>query len=158
MICGANSLVVSGITSFWADAASQQAAVLKSVANHVHSLPQGSVLLLDGFCRYSGPGIVFEEADDTTGAIELTLSDFSLGGDVISPAMRFSETAVETSPDGQFSDHYHYGDHLFVYNLQRKSLTMLRSKAAATSYLSAVNPTGDGGCPAGEEGDGAQIF
>ena len=76
MICGANSLVVSGITSFWADAASQQAAVLKSVANHVHSLPQGSVLLLDGFCRYSGPGIVFEEADDTTGAIELTFERF----------------------------------------------------------------------------------
>ena len=158
MICGANSLVVSGITSFWADAASQQSEVLRSVAANVRSLPQGSVLLLDAFCRFSGPGIVFEEGDDATGAIELTLSDFSVGGDVISPAMRFGETAVETSPEGQFSDRYPYGDHLLVYNLQRKSLTMLRSKAAATSYLSAVNPTGDGGCPAGEEGDGAQIF
>lgn len=158
MICGGNSLVVSGITSFWADAASEQSEVLRSVAANVRFRPQGSVLLLDGFCRFSGPGIDFEEADDTSGAIQLTLGDFSLVSDVISPAMRFGETAVETSPDGQFSDHYHYGDHLFVYNLQRKSLTMLRSKAAATTYLSAVNPTGDGGCPAGEEGVGARIF
>jgi hypothetical protein len=159
IICGVNCLVVNGITSFWADAASQQTEILRSVAVNVRSLPQGSVLLLDGFCRYSGPGIVFEEVFDATGAIQLTLGDFSLVSDVISPAMRFGETAVETSPDGQqFSDHYHYGDRLFVYNFQRRSLMVLRSKAAATSYLSAMNPTGDGGCPAGEEGDGARIF
>jgi len=158
LICGVNCLVVSGITFFWADAASQQAAILRSVAANVRSLPHGSVLLLDGFCRFSGPGIVFEEVWDATGAVQLTEGDFSIQSDVISPAMRFGKTAVETSTDGRFSDHYQYGDHLFVYNLRRQSLTVLPSKAAATLYLSEMNPSGDGGCPAGDEGDGTTIF
>ena len=157
IICGVNCLAMSGIAFFWADAASQQTAILRSVAANVRSLPRGSVLLLDGFCRYSGPGIVFE-GDEAAGAIQLALGDFSLNGDVISPNMRFGEAAVETRSYGQPADHYPYGNHLFVYNVQRQSLTVLPSKEAATSYLGAMNPTGDGGCPAAHEGDGAQIF
>ena len=158
IVCGVNCLVVSGITSFWADAASQQSEILRSVAANVRSLPQGSVLLLDGFCKYSGPGVVFEGSDDTSGAIELTLNDFSLSGDVISSNMHFGEAAVETTMYGQLSGHYPYGNHLFVYNVQRQSLTVLASMEASIEYLGAVNPTGDGGCPAAREGDGAQIF
>lgn len=158
IICGVDCLVLSGITSFWADAASQQTEILRSVAANVRSLPRGSVLLLDGFCRYSGPGIVFEGSDDTTGAIELTLNDFSVSSDVISSNMRFGEDAVETTMYGQLSGHYPYGNHLFVYNVEQQSLTVLRSKEASTAYLGAMNPTGDGGCPAAREGDGARIF
>jgi len=157
IICGVNSLVVSGIAFFWADAATQQSAILKSVAANVGSLPRGSVLLLDGFCRYSGPGIVFE-GYEAGAALKLTLNDFSLSGDVISPKMSFAEAAAETTMYGQPVGHYIYGNNLFVYNVQRQSLTPLPSKEAATSYLNAMNPTGNGGCPAGREGDGSQIF
>ena len=157
-ICGVYCLVLSGITSFWADAASQQSEILRSVAANVRSLPQESVLLLDGFCKYSGPGIVFEGSDDTTSAIELTLNDFSLSSDVISSNMHFGEAAVETTMYGQLSGHYPYGNHLFIYNVQRQSLTVLPSKEASTAYLAAVNSTGDGSCPAAHEGDGARVF
>ena len=59
---------------------------------------------------------------------------------------------------GQVAGHYPYGNHLFVYNVQRQSLTVLPSKEASTAYLGAMNPTGDGGCPAAHEGEGARIF
>jgi hypothetical protein len=156
--CGVNCLVVNGLASFWADAASKQTAILRSVAANVRSLPHGSVLLLDGFCRYSGPGIVFEGSDDTTGVVELTLNDFSLNGDVISSNMRFGEDAVEATMYGQISGHYPYGNDLFIYNVQRQIFTDLPSKQAATAYLGAMNPRGDGGCPAAREGDGARII
>jgi len=158
IVCGVNCLVVNGIATFWADAASQQATILRSVAANVRSLPGGSVLLLDGFCRYSGPGIVFEGSDDTTGAIELILNDFSLSSDVISPNMHFGKDWVETTMYGQISGHYSYGNDLFVYNVQRGGLTGLASKEASTAYLGAMNPTGDSGCPAAHEGDGTRIF
>jgi hypothetical protein len=158
VICAVNCLVVNGLGSFWADATTQQTAILRSVAANVHSLPHGSVLLLDGFCRYSGPGIIFEGSDDTSGAIELTLHDLSLAGDVIASNMRFGQDAVETTMYGQISAHYPYGNHLFVYNVQQQSLTDLPSKLASTAYLGAIIPRGDNGCPAAREGDGARIF
>jgi hypothetical protein len=158
IICAVNSLVVSGIASFWADASIQQNAILRSVSANVRSLPHGSVLLLDGFCRYAGPGIVLEGGEDASGAIQLTLGDFTLSGDVISPNVRFGDTTAESIIYGQVLGHYPYGNRLFVYNVQSQSLTSLPSKEAAISYLSALNPTGDGGCPAGREGEGSQIF
>jgi len=158
LICGMNSLVVSGIGFFWSEAASQQAAILKSVLINVRSLPRNSVLLLDGFCRYTGPGVVFETDWDTSGAIQLTLGDFSLSGDVVSPNMRFLDAAVESTIYGQPAGHYAYGDSLFVYNVRRQVLSSLTSKQAADAYLRAMNPTGDSGCPVAYEGDGESVF
>jgi hypothetical protein len=157
-ICLANCLIVSGIAFFWADAAAQQTAILKSVAMNAQSLPQGSVLLLDGFCRYSGPGIVFETDWDTTGAIRLALADFSLRGDVVSPNLRFAENEVETTLYGHKEDQYPYGSHLFVYNIPAETLTSLPSKEAADVYLRAFNPSANSGCPEGREGDGTRAF
>jgi hypothetical protein len=158
MICGANSLAVSGITYFWADAASQQAVVLKSVASDVRSLPQGSMLLLDGFCRYSGPGVVFETRWDATGALQLALDDDSFSADIISANTRFRNTTVDTTGYGGLNGQYAYGDHLFVYNMRQQILTSLSSKKAADAYLRAMNPTGDSGCPAGQDGYGTKVF
>ena len=114
LICGINSLLVSGIAFFWVEAASEQSAILKSVVTHVPSLPHGSVLLLDGFCRYSGPGIVFETDWDATGAIQLALRDYSLASDVVSPNLRFLKDAVESNMYEQPEGHYSYGTDLFV--------------------------------------------
>ena len=158
IVCGLNCLVVSGIAFFWADAASQQTEILKSVATNVRSLPQGSVLLLDGFCRYSGPGIVFETDWDATGAIRLTLGDYSLSGDVVSPNLRLADKEIETTVYGHSEGQYPYGKDLFVYNVLTKTLTSLPSKGAADAYLQAVNPSGDSGCPKAREGDGTALF
>lgn len=158
LICGMNSLVVSGIGFFWVDAASQQSTILKSVVTNVRSLPHGSVLLLDGFCRYSGPGVVFETGWDATGAIQLALADFSLSSDVVSPNMHFHDAAAESTMYGQPWGQYAYGNNLFVYNMRRQVLTSLPSRESANAYLGEMNPTGDGGCPAGKEGDGTKVF
>lgn len=157
-ICGINCLVVNGVGFFWVRAASQQAAILKSVSDNVRSLPRGSVLLLDGFCRYFGPAVVFETDWDSTGAIRLRLGDSSLTSDVVSPNMRLHDATVETRIYGDQEGSYSYGDRLFVFNVQRQILANWGTKEAALAYLHAADPTQDSGCPASKEGRGAKIF
>ena len=158
LICGLNSLAVSGIGYFWVDAASRQAAILNSVATDVRSLPAGSVLLLDGFCRFSGPGVIFETDWDAGGVIQLLLNDSTLSGDVVSRNMRFGDAAVKTSMYGSPENSYTYGNQLFVYNVKTRTLANLPSRRASNEYLHQMNPTGDSGCPAGEEGFGTKVF
>ena len=158
LLCGMNSLVTSGIGFYWVEAANRQAAILRSVATNVPALPKGSVLLLDGFCRYTGPGVVFETDWDATGALRLALKDFSLTGDVVSSNAHFNEAAVDTTIYGTAEGHYPYGDQLFVFNVAHNSLTTLKSKEDALSYLRAMNPSGNSGCAPGAEGDGSRIF
>jgi hypothetical protein len=156
LICGVNCLAVSGICQFWVKASRQQGEILQSVKANVHGLPPGSVVLLDGFCRYTGPGIVFE-GFEAGGAIQLALGDFSLGGDVVSPNMHFAADSVRTTMYGVPIGSYPYGKGLFVYNVPQRRLIALPSKEAATAYLQAFNPTGDSGCPPAIEGQGARI-
>jgi hypothetical protein len=158
LVCAANCLVVNGIAHFWAIASSEQKDVLSSVATNLHALPHGSTLLLDGFCRFSGPGVVFETDWDTTGAVQLTLNDYSLLSDVVSPNTHFLDSDVETTVYELPEAKYPYSDHLYVYNVRARHLAPLRSSQAAYSYLHAFNPTGDSGCRAGQEGDGTKIF
>lgn len=158
LICGANCLVVNGLSFFWVEAGSQQSAILRTIASSVRSLPSGSVLLLDGFCRYIGPGIVFETDWDSTGAIRLLLGDNSLTGDVVSPNLRLRDATVQTTIYGGEEGNYPYGNHLFVFNMQRKTLTSWPSKEVAIANLGATNPSQDSGCPAGKEGIGTKVF
>jgi hypothetical protein len=158
LICGANCLAVNGIAHYWKDAASKQAVVLNSISANVHGLPHGSVLLLDGFCRFSGPAVVFETDWDTTGAVQLALNDYSQIADVVSPNTHFLDSGVETTIYGKLETRYSYGDRLYVYNVRSRQLVNVSAKSAADSYLSAFNPSGDSGCPAGREGDGTKVF
>lgn len=158
LVCGGNCLVVSGIAHYWDIAASRQSTILDSVTANVHSLPNGSVLLLDGFCRYIGPGIVFETSWDVTGAIDIVLKDDLLVGDVVSRNAQFGSTAIDTTMYGEASGHYPYGIHTFVYNVPHSNLTSLTSQQAVIQYLKAMNPSGNSGCPAEEDGDGTKIF
>jgi hypothetical protein len=158
LICGTNCLAVNGIAFYWTKAASEQSAILRSVADNVPSLPTKSVLLLDGFCRYTGPGIIFEDDWDTSGALQLTLHDNLLRGDVISPNLHFGEAGAETTMYGEPEAHYGYSDHLFVFNVRKSVLVKIPSKAAADAYLHSVNPSRDSGCPVGREGNGESVI
>lgn len=157
LICAANSLVVSGMGFFWVNAASQQAVILRSVAALMPPLPQGSEVLLDGFCRYDGPAVVFEAPWDAAGALQITLKDDSLWSAVVSPDLVFNHTSFAITNYGGVQD-LQYSDRLFVYNFKHASLTKLPSLSAAKEYLGQMNPTGDNGCPAAQEGKGASIF
>ena len=156
-VCGLNCLVLYGIAYYWVDAAAKQAVILNEVSANRNAVPGGSVVLLDGFCRYSGPAPVFETDWDTTGALRLAFNDFSLTGDVVSPQLRLSESSVETTIYGAPEGYYPYGDRLFVYNLQQHALVRLTSREAAEEYLAANNPNRST-CPSAREGFGAKIF
>jgi hypothetical protein len=153
LICGVNCLVVGGIAFFWSDAASRQAEILSTVAANVRSLSQGSVVLLDGICRYSGPAVVFETNWDSTGAIQLKLDSYTLKSDVVSPQIELQDRTVNTMT-GENEGSFPYGDHLFVFNVKRQTLTNWPSKEAADNYLRAEYPDGNSGCP----GDRTTVF
>ena len=148
-------LVLNGIGSFWVNAASSQAAVINSVTAHVRSMPRGSVLLLDGFCRYLGPAVVFETDWDASGAIQLAFEDPTLTSDVIAANTKFTTAAVDTSIYGAPEGHYPYGNRLFVYNVSEQMLVNLRSRTLALAYMQTAN---HGCCPAGREGEGVRIY
>lgn len=157
-IGGLNCLVMDGIGFYWAEAASGQATVLSAVVSDVRSLPGGSVLLLDGFCRCIGPAVVFEYDWDSTRAIQLLFGDSSLSSDVMSSNLHLHNTSIEDIIDGVSEADYPYGDHLFVFNVQRHILMSLPSHKAAYDYLRATNPTQDNGCPMGQIDIGAKVF
>lgn len=157
LFCGANCLAMCGIGHFWMDAAHRQEAIVQSVKDNVHALPHGAILLLDGFCRYTGPAVVFENEDAAT-PIQLAFGDFSLNSNVVSSNMNFGPAAVDTTMYGQLATSYPYGKDLFVYNVPRRELTRLPSQMAALGYLRAVNPSGDSGCPPAHEGAGARVY
>ena len=158
LACGLNSLAVSGIGYYWDDAAAKQKVILQSIRANVRGLPQNSVLLLDGFCRYSGSGPVFETDWDASGAVDVTLGDYSLHSDVISRNAHFGATAVDTTMYAGPEGHYPYAEHLFVYNVKTQTLQRLDSQQAALTYLRTMNPTGDSGCPPADDGGGVEVF
>ena len=157
--CGMNSLATSGIAHFWIDASIEQREILNSVVHNRSHIADGDTVLLDGFCRYRGPGIVFEAGWDTTAAIQLALDNFSVRSDVVSTDLRFSDTQVESLFQGEpTGEHYPYGSHLLVFNLKNASQTPLNSRADARAYLRSMNPTGDGKCPASTDEYGVKLF
>ena len=158
LICGMNCLAMCGIAYYWKDAAQQQSEILRSVERHVHSLPQGSVLLLDGTCRFTGPAFVFTTDWDTTAAIDVRLKDDTLKVDLVTPDAQFGSSAVDTTAWDLFEGHHPYGDSLFIYNVTHAYLARLSSKAAADAYVQAMNPAGDHHCPNAPDGNGVRVF
>ena len=158
LTCGVNCLLVNGIGFYWVKAASEQRAILRDMVENIHSLPSESVLLLDGFCRYTGAAIIFEDDWDTSGAVRLAFHDGSLRGDVISPNLHFGAAGAETTMYGQPEAYYTYSDHLFAFNVRNRAFVKLPSKAAADAYLRAMNPSLNSGCPPGQEGNGEVVF
>jgi hypothetical protein len=158
LACGANCLVVSGIGSYWVDAGAQVKGIVNSLKEDVPTLPQGSTLLLDGFCRNRGPALLLVSDWDATGAVRIALADDSLTGDVVSDDATFGVTAVDTMMDGHPEGHYPYSDHLFVYNARYRVLKPLPSQEAASAYLRAMNPTGDSGCTTAHDREVAGIL
>ncbi len=158
LICGMNCLAMCGIAYYWKDGAKQQTEILRSVDAHVHSLPQGSVLLLDGTCRFTGPAFVFITDWDTTAAIDVSLKDDTVKADLVTPDAQFGPDAVQTTVWDIGGGHHPYGDSLFVYNVRHTYLARLSSKGAADAYLQAMNPAGDYHCPYAPDGDGVRVF
>jgi len=157
LVCAANCLVIDGIASYWIDAASQQRHILKSLVADSAGIPSGSEVLLDGFCRYSGPGFIFEADGDATGAVQIALNNPSIKSDVISPDVHFDGTAVDTTYYGAPEQRYPYGRQLFIYDVRSRTITNLSSQSDAQNYFQRTDRS-SGKCPAGRDGNGVDIF
>ncbi len=158
VICGANALAVNGMGYFWADGALRQSSILKSVSTNVRGLPRGSLLMLNGFCEYSGPGSVFYMYWDASGAIRLTLSDYSLDSIVVSRESPMLGSANGIAIPGKAGGEFPYGSHLFIYDVQDQTLTNLPSKMAESAYFREKNVSGQIACPAVRDENGASVF
>lgn len=158
LACGVNCLVLSGISHYWTVAEEKQLAVLASVHEHLPALEHGSVLLLDGFCRYEGPASVFETDWDSTAALTLLTGDSTLHGDVLSTDLAGEPDAVRATVPDEEERTYLYGKNLFVYNLQSQKLVELKDPATAEAYFRPENRAEMARCPAGSEGRGSPIY
>ncbi len=154
VICGLNFVCIASFAECWAQAYIQQREIVAEVRKNV-VLPAGTTLLLDGFCRYVGPAMVFVTDWDAQGVLQIAYGDTTLGGDVVSPAMEIGDDVITTRFYGELEGQYAYGERLWLHNVQRKTTLKLTDSLVARNYFRTVNPGKNSGCPAGFAGIGA---
>jgi len=153
LIAASGFTVVQGVASYWVEAAGQQRLILEDISSRVRALPPKSTLLLDGFCAYTGPGIVFETDWDTSAALQMLFRDASIRGDVIGRQVKVNERNITTLVYGE-ENRYSYQDHLWVYNYTTKRLWQLTTFEIARTYFEGHNPQRNRVCDAAREGYG----
>lgn len=149
--CACGAVASGAITSYWAAAAVQQAAVLHALRADVPVVPKGTTILLDGVCPYVGPGVVFEGDWDTTGALGILYNEPGLHGDVLTANSTVGASAIEKHIYG-VTYRYAWSPSLIVYDFAlRRRLHGMRDVARAT----AGNVRR---CPPGSEGFGSPLL
>ncbi|MEZ5290903.1 MAG: hypothetical protein R2745_07475 [Vicinamibacterales bacterium] len=157
LVAASASLVTMLTASYWADASSEQQRVIAQLRQDVPTLPPGSRLLLDGLCPYRGAGTVFETDWDTSGLVRWIYRDASLSGDVLRPAPAIDGDAVITGIYEAVTRNP-FDERLFVYDVDRRTLTPLPDADAAERYFSAARQVSRPACVRGQEGSGAPVF
>jgi hypothetical protein len=156
LITAAGTLVTNVIASHWRTATGEQERVIRSLLGALPAPSSGATILLDGFCPYAGPGVVFETKWDVSGMLRLYYGDNSLQGDVLSRSSRATEEGLRTILYDDVINVYPYGDKLFVVRPLQALVTTLSSRAAAEAYMEASAASRD--CPEGVAGSGVRIF
>ena len=128
-------LRLSTIESYWAETPALQRAILDSARRDLASVPSGSTVILDGFCPYHGPGVVFETWWDTGPALTFALKR-PLNGDVIGPRTVITPGGIGTSIYKQ-PRFYPFGSRLFAYDVRRHLAAALPNERAAHDYVAA---------------------
>ena len=153
LFCSCGFLINNTIASFWVAAYRQQQEIVADIRQQFPTLPAGSTLILDGFCPYIGPGIVFETNWDVNGILRITYSDPTLTGDVVKPSLNIWNDGISLSLYGDDESHYSYKQ-LFVYNFSKKMKHKLTDAEEARRYFAKFNPD----CSDGKAGIGVPIF
>jgi hypothetical protein len=146
------SLTTARIADHWARAYGNQQAILGAAAVDLASNPAGSTVLLDGFCPYDGPAILFESDWGVSGALWLKF-DRPITGNIIAPPMRFERDGIATSIYG-YPYFYRYGPSTYVYDPGTRSAAALRNWTDAREYLARRRAPD---CPEGYPGHGVPI-
>jgi MFS family permease len=155
-LCVMGFVINNTLAAYWVQAWQVEQAVLAHIHDDVPPLPKNSTLLLDGVCPYVGPGIVFESNWDLAGALYLARKDWTLKADVVTPALTYDDSGVTAFLYGA-GTHYSY-DHLYVYDVGRRSVRQLKDEASARTYFEQVSTNHNGGCPSGQAGCGVPVL
>jgi hypothetical protein len=154
-VCGA-FLVTMSLEKFWVIAYEQERQLLAGIRQSFPTLPRETTLLLDGFCPYVGPAIVFEAPWDLKGALWVVYQDSTLRADVVSPNLRVEPDGIVTRIYGEDSKYPYRG--LVVFNARTRSTYPIADAAGARAYFAEHNPDLSNGCPPGRPGHGVQVF
>lgn len=155
VVCGA-FLVTMSLERFWVIAYQQERQLLARMQRSFPTLPPETTLLLDGFCPYVGPAIVFEAPWDLKGALWAVYRDGTLRADVVSPNLRVEPDGIVTRIYGEDSRYPYRG--LIVYNARTRSTYHIADAAGARAYFAEHNPDLSNGCPPGRPGHGVPVF
>lgn len=144
------------LASYWIAAWHQEEEVLAKIKQAFVTLPSGTILLLDGVCRYVGPGVVFQAEWDTSGAMQLLYRDPTLRANVwLNPRLRLTPDSV-ILPMYEDESAYPYGDRLLVYDVAQNRSFPLTNFQTAREYIRSAPR--EARCPPGREGKGTPVF
>jgi hypothetical protein len=154
VLCGCGSLIQNSIAGFWIEASREQGSILRDMKQAM-TPPHSSYVMIDGFCPWIGPGIVFEIDWDVTGALGLLYGDATLRGQVLRPWMKITDRGIEHR-----SEFYSSYDSLYFYNVRRKRAQRIASQGAALQYVREQSRDGIAACLADYEafGNGRRIW
>jgi hypothetical protein len=153
LICGCGCLISNSIASFWMDASNKQQGVLRDITQHFATLPRGSSIMLEGFCPWIGPGIVFETDWDVTGALALLYRDNTITGGVVRPWMRVNEQGIQLKKGKEI---YSFAS-LYFYDVRRKEAHRITDPESALHYLDESARDDADGCLADYKSFGAGL-
>lgn len=157
LACGSGFVLVNVLGLYWATAAKEQARVLTALRRDLPTPAPGTMLVLDGLCRYVGPGAVFETWWDTTGAVRMLYGDKTLQADVITPRTLVTEAGLVSRIYNMTNGPYHF-DALQVYDVREGATYRLADAESAREYFRTRNPMFDGGCRPDMAGVGERVF
>lgn len=150
-------LVNNYIGYYWTQASRKQEAILRAVKAQFPIFPRGKTLLVDGFCPYAGPAVVFEAHNDMSAALSLLYTQPNINADVITRKVQIHKEFISTSWY-MVPRPYQYGKDLLVFNVRRQVVRQLTSANVARTYFRNFNPDRGNGCPSGREGYGVPLF
>ena len=154
--CASGFAMNNTLASYWIEARHRQEEVLAKIKRAFVTLPSGTTLLVDGVCRYVGPGIVFETEWDMAGAVQLLYGDPTLRANVLNPRLRLQPDSV-ILPIYTMEAVYPYGDRLILYDIVQNRTCRLTNLETARDSLRSATAIG-AGCPPGQEGKGTPVF
>jgi len=158
LLAGSTCVVVNGIAQHWVEAYGKQLQILDIVQRQLPSLAPGTTLILDGFCPYDGPAVVFDAAWDITSALRVAYGTRDIFANVVTPNLHAEEEAmVATLYSGGLRD-YHAYERLFIHNIALDLTVRIPDANAALAYFARYNADRMGNCPPGREGIGVPIF
>jgi hypothetical protein len=155
-LCASGFLIINTVAHFWVEAAEHQAEVISALRQDFPSLPPKTTLILDGVCRYIGPGIVFETWWDVRGMLRVNYSDRTLNADIFANTTEVKEDGIHTKMYDEVTVHS-YDNNLIIYNVRRRHSEHIRNMDEGKRYVDTFG-SDIHDCQPGQEGAQAKIF